>query len=177
MDPRLKLERNRRTGIGRKTLAARAGWVVWVLTIQMFPTVHRAVHVVGVGCWVVPGWGVTQVVVLGGITAIVACIILRGVGGHRRSWGRSRSRTTSHADSCITAGSSVIQRIVAMAVSATVVATVTGVRVLLLGGRSVFDNFGVEREVGGVSQETFSIAPAHVRGHDNDHKDQADQST
>jgi hypothetical protein len=64
-----------------------------------------------------------------------------------------------------------------MAMSATVVATVTGVRVLLLGGRSVFNNFGIEGEVGGVSQETFSIAPAHVRGHDNDHKDQTDQST
>jgi hypothetical protein len=63
-----------------------------------------------------------------------------------------------------------------MAVSAVMVASKAGMRKFLLGRRSVFDIFGVEGEVGGVGQETFSVAPAHVRSHSNHTNDQNGQS-
>jgi len=63
-----------------------------------------------------------------------------------------------------------------MTMTAAVVAGRTRVRILLLGRRSsVFDIFGVEGEVGGVGQKTFSIAPAHVRSHSDDHNNQNGQ--
>lgn len=52
-----------------------------------------------------------------------------------------------------------------MAVSAVMVAAKTGMGVLL-SRRLVFDNSGIE-EVGGVDQQAFLIAPAHVRSHSN----------
>jgi len=63
--------------------------------------------------------------------------------------------------------------------------TITGVAALVTGGtgmRIFFLNrrssaFGVEGGVGGIGQETFSIAPPHGRSHDDDHDDQNDQSS
>lgn len=65
-----------------------------------------------------------------------------------------------------------------MAMTTAMVADRTRMRILLLSRRSsVFNIFGVEGEARGVSHETFSLAPAHVRSHGDDQNDQNDQSS
>jgi len=115
------------------------------------------------------------VAVLGRVSAIVACIISGGIGGY--GWGRrSKSRNTSHADRRKTASAPVVRSVVIMAVS-TVITTDKARTRMFLVGHSVVDISGIEGEVGGVGQESFSVAPAHIRSHTNDDNDQASQSS
>ena len=166
MYSRLKLVRHRKTV---PTRARKVKWIVLVLTIWISSAAPRAIHVVGVGCWRVSGCNVVHAMVLGGVADIVTGIILGNVGGHGYRRRRCGSGNASHADSGKPAASSGTQGIVTMTVSIVVVGRTS---ILLPVRPHVFDVFGVEGEVGGVSQETFSVASAHVRSHRNDHDDQ-----
>ena len=113
----------------------------------------------------------------GGVTALMARIIMGNVGGY--GWGRRRhgSRNPSHADPGETAGGSGVRDVVAMAISATMVAASAGMGILLLSRRSVIDIFGIEGEVGGIGQETFLFAFACVRSRGNDQNNQNGESS
>lgn len=113
--------------------------------------------------------------VLGRIGAIVACIILGAIGGY--GWRRkSKSRNTSHADRWKTASTPVVRSVIIVTVSTALTTDKARIRMLLVG-HSVVDISGVEGEVGGVGQESFSVAPAHIRSHTNDDNDQTSQSS
>jgi len=62
-----------------------------------------------------------------------------------------------------------------MTVSAVIAANKFGMRTPPIR-HSVFDIFRVEGEVGGIGQETLSIAPAHERSHKDDDSNQGNQS-
>ena len=110
--------------------------------------------------------------ILGRVTAVVTRIILGKVGGDRRR-RRRRSRNTPHATCGKPTSSPGARGVFAMAMATAVIPGRTRMRIFVLGRRSsVFDIFGVEGEVGGVGQETFSIAPAHIRRHGDGHEDQ-----
>ena len=61
-----------------------------------------------------------------------------------------------------------------MTVSTVIAADKVRTRMLLVRC-SVSDVFGIEGEVGGIGQEAFSVAPAHVKTHGNARNDKNSQ--
>lgn len=89
---------------------------------------------------------------------------------------RSRPEDTSYGGSGKATSSPVVRGVAIMTVSTVMVADKAGTRMLLVRC-SVSDIFGVEGEVGGIGQEAFSVAPAHVSTHGNDRNDKNSQSS